>query len=165
MREWELINQINKYGHVSMCLDRLHLSDFSLEERIKKAKNIAGERLIIQADGYPMSGGEDDFNTTLQAVSIADVINKRFNKKIDRKKGKQFYKKKNEINILLSGGTNSLTALLAKQNDVKFQGVSIGTFARKIVKEYISDPDFYNNPEIINKAVKVAKALVDANIN
>ena len=164
IKEWKLINEINREGHVSMCLDRLHLSDFSLEERIKKAKDVSGERLIIQADGYPMSGGEDDFNTTLQAVAIADVINKRFNKKIDRKNNKNVYKNKNEINILISGGTNSLTASLAKQNDVRFQGVSIGTFARKIVKEYISQKDFYENSELIHKAVDRAKDLVWSNI-
>jgi ferredoxin len=164
MREWELINKINPNGHISMCLDRLHLSDFSLEERIKKAKEIAGNRLIIQADGYPMSGGEDDFNTTLQAVAIADVINKRFNKKIDRKSNIQIYKKKSDINILLSGGTNSLTAKLAKQNDVRFQGVSIGTFARKIVKPYIKSNDFFENEQLIKLAVSKAKELVEANI-
>ena len=142
MQEWQLINQINTEGHLSMCLDRLHLSDFSLEERIKKARDISGNRLIIQADGYPMSGGEDDFNTTLQAVAIADVINKRFNKKI-----------------------NSLTASLARQNDVRFQGVSIGTFARKIVKEYIIQKNFYDNRLLIDNAVKRAKKLVDDNIS
>lgn len=165
MKEWELINRLNPKNHISMCLDRLHLSDFALEERIKKAKDIAGERLIIQADGYPMSGGEDDFNTTLQAVAIADVINKRFNKKIDRKNNKYIYKKNPDINILLSGGTNSLTSKLASQNNVKFQGVSIGTFARKIVKEYIDKPDFLDNQYLINQAVLKAKQLVEANIN
>ena len=74
------------------------------------------------------------------------------------------YKKKNEINILMSGGTNSLSAKLAKQNDVKFQGVSIGTFARKIIKEYIELPDFYNNTEIIKKAYLIAKDLVINNV-
>lgn len=165
IKEWELINKINPNNHISMCLDRLHLSDFALEERIKKAKDIAGERLIIQADGYPMSGGEDDFNTTLQAVAIADIINKRFNKKIDRKRNIQVYKKQQEINILLSGGTNSLTAKLAKQNDVKFQGVSIGTFARKIVKPFIQDKNFLNDKYLIDSAVKKAEELVRANIN
>lgn len=165
MKEWELINKLNPYNHISMCLDRLHLSDFELEERIKKAKDIAGDRLIIQADGYPMSGGEDDFNTTLQAVAIADVINKRFNKKIDRKNNKHIYKKIPDVNILLSGGTNSLTSKLAIQNNVKFQGISIGTFARKIVKSYIDQEDFFKNPILINQAVSIAKSLVDASIN
>lgn len=164
MREWEIINKVSPKNHLSMCLDRLHLSDFALEERIKKAKEISGERLIIQADGYPMSGVEDDFNTTLQAIATTDVINKRFNKKPDNKTGKMIYKSKNEINILISGGTNSLTTALARQNNVKFQGVSIGTYARKIVKDIINQPDFYTNREIIRQGYLRAKKLVDANI-
>ena len=34
-----------------MCLDRNHLSNDALIERIETAKEIAGDRLIIQADG------------------------------------------------------------------------------------------------------------------
>ena len=164
MKEWEIINQVNKYNHVSMCLDRLHLSNFALEERVKKAKEISGDRLIIQADGYPMSGGEDDFNTTLQAIAITDVINKKFNKYMDNQAMKTVYKNKNEINILVSGGTNSLTAELARQNDVRFQGISIGTYARKIVKDYLSHPDFYNDLNVIKGAYRVAKELVTASV-
>ena len=72
--EWQMINEVLTDNYVSMCLDRLHLSDFKLEKRIQKAKDISKDRLIIQADGVPMSGGNDDFNTTLQAVAIADII-------------------------------------------------------------------------------------------
>ena len=57
-----------------MCLDRLNLGNLNLERRISEAQKISQDRLIIQADGYPMSGGENDYNTTLQAVSCADVI-------------------------------------------------------------------------------------------
>lgn len=159
--EWSLINKINSKNYVSMCLDRQHLSDFQLEERIKKAKSISGERLIIQADGIPMSGGEDDFNTTLQAVAIADIINKRFNKKIDKKLKKQVYKEHTELNILLSGGTNSFTTQLAIQSDVRYQGVSIGTFARNLVKPYLAKEDFYTNYENLEKAVFVARNLIN----
>ena len=67
---------------ISMCLDRKHLSNETLIDRIKAAHEIADDRLIIQADGIPMSGGVDDFNTTLQAVSIADLINKDLKIKI-----------------------------------------------------------------------------------
>ncbi len=164
MEEWELINEVNTDGHNSMCLDRLHLSDFALETRIIKAKQVAGERLIIQADGYPMSGGKDDYNTTLQAVAIADVINKRFNKLKDKKTKKSLYKPKQEINILLSGGTNSLTTELADQCDVKWQGSSIGTFARNLVKEIISSDNFYEDLDLIHEGYLRAKKIVESNI-
>ena len=54
-----------------------------MENRIKLAKDLVKDRLIIQADGYPMSGGEDNFNTTLQAVATADVVNKAFNMRLN----------------------------------------------------------------------------------
>ena len=164
MKEWQMISDVNPDNHISMCLDRLHLSNFAFENRVEKAKEIAGDRLIIQSDGYPMSGGEDDYNTTLQAIATADILNKRFNMKLRKKTNTLIYKKKIEVNQLLSGGTNSLTAVLAKQAGVKFQGASLGTFARQIVKEVVDSDDFYNNQELINKGFSIAKQLVEANI-
>jgi len=164
MQEWQLVSDINPNGHISMCLDRLHLSNFAFEHRVEKAKEIAGDRLIIQSDGYPMSGGEDDFNTTLQAIATADVLNKRFNMKLRKSKNVLIYKKKNEVNQLLSGGTNSLTAVLADQAGVKFQGASLGTFARKIVKEVVDNENFYDDIDSIKKGYLIAKKLVVANI-
>jgi hypothetical protein len=94
MEEWKMVSEVCSDGHISMCLDRLHLSNFAFEKRIEKAKEIAKERLIIQSDGYPMSGGEDDYNTTLQAVSTADILNKKFNMKLRKSKNILIYKKK-----------------------------------------------------------------------
>jgi len=164
MDEWKIVCNANPNGHVSMCLDRLHLSNFAFENRVEKAKAIAGDRLIIQSDGYPMSGGADDFNTTLQAISTADVLNKKFNMYIDKKEKKLKYKKKIEVNQLLSGGTNSLTAVLADQCGVKFQGVSLGTFARKLVKDIINNDNFYENMELIKQGYLIAKKLVVENV-
>lgn len=164
MDEWKTVCDCNPNGHVSMCLDRLHLSNFAFEERVRKAKEIAGERLIIQSDGYPMSGGEDDYNTTLQAIATADVLNKKFNMVIDKKTKILKYKAVNEVNQLLSGGTNSLTAVLADQCGVRFQGASLGTFARKLVKEVIKNDAFYDDPELIRQGYTIAKKLVEDNI-
>jgi hypothetical protein len=110
-----------------------------------------------------MSGGEDDFNTTLQAIATADVLNKRFNMKLRKRTNTLIYKKINEVDQLLSGGTNSLTAELAKQTGVKFQGASLGTFARQIVKEIVEDKNFYNK-DLISKGYLIAKELVVANV-
>jgi hypothetical protein len=86
LKEWEMIININPNNFNSMCLDRLHLGNFNLENRIEKVLNLSKNKVIIQADGYPMSGGQDDYNTTLQAVSCADVINKKFNMFQNKKK-------------------------------------------------------------------------------
>jgi 4-hydroxy 2-oxovalerate aldolase len=160
MDEWKMVSEVCPDGHISMCLDRLHLSNFAFENRIQKAKNIAKERLIIQSDGYPMSGGEDDYNTTLQAVATADILNKKFNMTLRKRNNTLIYKKINEVNQLISGGTNSLTAKLAKQSGVRFQGASLGTFARQIVKEIIENENFYSDKKLIKKGYLIAKDLV-----
>ena len=164
MDEWALVNAINVNGHNSMCLDRLHLSNFAFEERVRKAKEIAGDRLIIQSDGYPMSGGQDDFNTTLQAIATADVLNKAFNMKIRKSNNTLIYKREIVVKQLLSGGTNSLTANLAEQSNVKWQGVSLGTFARNIIKEELATPNFFDSDGAITAALDKASKLVRANI-
>lgn len=155
MEEWTVVAESQPNNFISMCLDRHHLSNVHLIDRIRQAKKIAGERLIIQADGVPMSGGTDDFNTTLQAIAIAEVIDKDLIKRERDFSG---------LPILLSGGTNSYTGELARMCRVPFSGVSIGTHARKIVKPFIESPDFEDNPELIGKAVTVAHDLIARNL-
>ena len=151
MKEWALVNKIQPNHFVSMCLDRKHLSNTHLIDRIRKAANMAGDRLIIQADGVPMSGGSDDYNTTLQAIAIADVIQKNLIEKDS---------KFQNLNILLSGGTNSYTSKMAKLCNIYFNGVAIGTHARKIVREYLSNDNFYKDFKNLSAAISIAKKLV-----
>lgn len=155
MREWQTISDAQPDNFISMCLDRFHLSNTHLIERIRQAFEIAGDRLIIQADGVPMSGGSDDFNTTLQAIAIADIINKDLIKK-DRK-----YMK---LPILLSGGTNSKTREMAELCDIPFSGVSIGTYARKLVKKYVENINFDNDLKGLGKAVEIAENLINRSV-
>ena len=51
--EWKIVSQCVPNGMISMCIDRKHLSNDSLIEEIEYAKEIADDRLIIQADGIP----------------------------------------------------------------------------------------------------------------
>jgi ferredoxin len=178
MEEWKLVNEINPTNFNSMCLDRLNLGNLNLEYRIEEAQKISGDKLIIQADGYPMSGGENDFNTTLQAVSCADVINKKFNMRVDKKTtktgpgkakltSKRVYRPSNHktgVYIILSGGTNALSKQLAEQCEVRCNGVAIGTYARDIIEDFVSHPDFYENFNIIKEAYLIAHELVKLNI-
>ena len=101
MKEWKVVAESVPNGMISMCLDRKHLSNDMLIERIISAQEIADDRLIIQADGIPMSGGTDDFNTTLQAVSIADFLNKELKEKIKFLKICQYLSQ--EVQILIQG--------------------------------------------------------------
>lgn len=152
--EWKVVCENMPNGMVSMCLDRYHMTNVHLIDRIKMAKDIAGDRLIIQADGIPMSGGTDDFNTTLQAVSIADIVNKELVKK---------ELKFRKLPILISGGTNTHTGELARQCGVDFAGITIGTHARKIVGNQLTAA-FEGSQIELNNAVKAARNLIVRNI-
>jgi hypothetical protein len=176
MEEWKLINKINPHNFNSMCLDRLNLGNLNLEHRIEEAVDIAPDRVIIQADGYPMSGGENDFNTTMQAVACADVINKKFNMRKDPKRktvagkatrsSKKAYRPLRNpkvIPILLSGGTNSLSRELSEKCGVRCNGIAIGTFARDIVEEFTQCEDFYENIDTIRCAYEAARNLINKN--
>jgi Fe-S-cluster-containing dehydrogenase component len=152
MEEWQVVSDSQPNNYVSMCLDRYHLTNNHLVGRIRMAKDIAGDRLIIQADGVPMSGGSDDLNTTLQAVAIADVIQKDLIKKD---------KKFKNLPILLSGGTNSYTGELANSAGITFSGISMGTHARKIVKEFIDHPGLEQDLNVLCSSVRIAQELVN----
>ncbi|OGC08503.1 hypothetical protein A2230_08285 [candidate division WOR-1 bacterium RIFOXYA2_FULL_36_21] len=148
MQDWKLVNKYLKNNYISMCLDRSQLSDIHLLKRIKDALAFAPDRMIIQADGVPMSGGSDDYNTTLQAVAISDIVRKS----------------KLPVIILASGGTNSRTGELCHLCGVKVNGVSIGTYARKLVAEFINHKDFDSDLRILKKGLVIAKKLVDQNL-
>ena len=154
MKEWAVVSDSVPNGLISMCLDRNHLCNDDLIERIEAAKEIAGDRLIIQADGIPMSGGKDDFNTTLQAVSIAEVINKRL---------KNRYESFKNLPILISGGTNSYTGNLARQLKVEFNGITIGTHARKVISNFKEFPEEISNDNLLN-AIDKSKKLILQNL-
>lgn len=106
----------NSDALLSLCLDRKYYSNNDIENLIRNVIKInKSTNFIIQADGVPMSGGDDSFSSTLQAVAMAHLVQKF------------------GTYILISGGTNSKTALLADMCGINFHGVSVGSFARKIV--------------------------------
>lgn len=145
VEKWDYINSIFD-GMLSICTARGRLSEEKMIEQIKQMiKNRKPYTTIVQADGYPMSGGSDDYKTTLQAVATAEIVQ---NEKLP-------------VYIMLSGGTNSKTAELAKMCGINYNGIAIGTYARKIVSRYIEREDFLRNEYVFNEALKIAKALVN----
>lgn len=144
--KWAYINEIFD-GMLSICTARGKLSDEKMVSRIKEMiSNRKPYSTIIQADGFPMSGSNDDYKTTLQAVATAELVQ---NEKIP-------------VYIMLSGGTNSKTAELAKLCGINYHGIAVGTYARKIVKKYIEREDFLTNQRIFNEALELAKNLVNS---
>ncbi len=133
-------------GILSICIDRSKLGNEKLLKRVKRMLQVRqDDTTIIQADGAPMSGGKDDYKTTLQTVATAEI----------------FQDEDLPVFILLSGGTNSKSTELAKQCGISAHGVAIGSYARKIVREYLDREDFLTNKEAFNKALVIAKKLVD----
>lgn len=144
--KWAYINEVFD-GMLSICTARGKLSDEKMILRIKEMiSNREPFTTIIQADGFPMSGSNDDYKTTLQAVATAELVQ---NEKIP-------------VYIMLSGGTNSKTCELANLCGINYHGIAVGTYARKIVKKYIEREDFLKNERIFNEAVKVARELVNS---
>jgi len=136
-------------GILSVCLDRSCLGDKQLVNRIRKfIKNRKEYTTIVQADGAPMSGAKDDNNTTLQTIATADIVQKS----------------KLPVWILMSGGTNSKTTKLARLFNVQVNGISLGSYARKIVREELKEENFFTNKIIFNRAYLKAKKLVDASL-
>lgn len=144
--KWEYINK-NFDGMLSICTSRGKLSDEGLINRIKKMiKDKQPYSIIIQADGFPMSGGDDDYKSTLQAVATAQIVQ---NEKLP-------------VYLMLSGGTNTKTTELAKMCEIQYNGVAVGSYARKIVKRYTARSDFWTNQRVIEYALEVAKPLADS---
>ena len=148
LAKWEDINKLYN-GVLSISVSRKNMSDDEIIPLLESMlQNKQDYSVIVQADGNPMSGGTDDYNTTLQSIACADVVQKS----------------KLPVYILLSGGTNSKTTEFARMCNIDAKGVAIGSFARKLVKEYIKREDFFENEEIINKALSCAKNLVDISL-
>lgn len=144
--KWTYINSVYN-GLLSICISRVNLGDKALVNRIS---NMISTRkpytTIIQADGFPMSGGKDDYKSTLQAVATAEIVNNA---------GLPIY-------LILSGGTNSKTTELAKICAISYNGVAVGSYARKIVRDFIEKEDFWSNQDVIDGALEVIKPLIDS---
>ena len=144
--KWKYIND-NFEGLLSICTSRGQLSDEAMVKRIEKMlENRKPYSTIVQSDGFPMSGGDDNYKSTLQAVATGEIVQ---NAKLP-------------VYLILSGGTNAKTTELAKMCDISYHGVAVGSYARKIVRRYVERPDFWTNPVVVNSALEIAKPLIDS---
>lgn len=144
--QWdELCSQ--DYEMLSICIGRKAFSDEKIAELLKKMVTKRPPcTVIIQADGNPMTGGEDDFETTLPAVETG-----------------MFIKSLNlPVYLILSGGTNSKTAQLCKEKRLEVDGIAFGSYARKMVRKYIEREDFFENKTLFDEACSVAQKLLNS---
>lgn len=144
--KWEFLCS-NFDGLLSISVNHSIFSAVDLISQLKKMLSVRKPySTIIQADGIPMSGNNDEYRTTLQAVAMADFI--------ERADLKTY--------IHVSGGTNSKTRELIDKFKININGISIGTYARKVVKDYINEPDFLVNKEKFNKALLIARSIIQS---
>ena len=104
------------------------------------------QRILDKIKEY--GGNNDELSTTLQAVATAQM----------------FQKANLPAYIMISGGTNTKTTLLAKQCGIKANCLAVGSYARKIVSEYLKIENLLENKEALKKAVKIAKSLIDISL-
>ena len=145
MKKWL---QINEYfdGMLCISIDRSELGDKKLKDRVKKMLGIRKPyTTIIQADGIAMSGSDDEYGTTLQAVATAQL----------------FQNAQLPAYIMMSGGTNTKSLELASMCNVHPHCLAVGSYARKIVKDYLKAEDLFENPDKMAQAVNIAKYLVN----
>ena len=146
--KWKKIN--NSFdGMLCVSVDRSLLGDKKLIQRVS---NLLASRkpytTIIQADGIAMSGNDDEYGTTLQAVATAQL----------------FKNAKLPAYIMMSGGTNTKSTELAKKCGIQPHCVAVGSYARKIIKEYLEQKDILQNETNLEKAVAIAKSLINVTL-
>lgn len=146
--KWEIINKLFD-GMLCISLDRSGLGDKKLLARVERMlKDREPYTTIIQADGIAMSGNDDEYGTTLQAVATAQL----------------FQNAKLPLYIMMSGGTNTKSTELAKLCKVSPHCLAVGSYARKIVKKYLAMDDIINNEKMLSEAVNIAKSLIDVSL-
>ena len=147
-KKWQ---QIMDYfdGMLCISIDRSALGDVKLKQRVERMLSKRKPyTTIIQADGIAMSGSNDEFGTTLQSVATAQL----------------FQNAKMPAYIMMSGGTNTKSTELAKMCGVRPNCLAVGSYARKIIKDYLVQDDILTNEKSMAEVVKIAKKLIDVSL-
>lgn len=134
IKNWKYILK-NFACQKSICIDRSKYGNEKQLELIKELISMNPDRTIIQADGVAMSGSSN-LSSTLQAVAHAQLYNDL------------------DAEIFISGGTNIYTKKLAQDMDIRFSGITIGSFARNVLKDTIEID--------MAKTLEIARGIVDS---
>ncbi|MEI8377953.1 MAG: LdpA C-terminal domain-containing domain [bacterium] len=142
--KWEWLNK-NFDGILSVSIGSSKLKEVEVIAILDKLlKTRPPYTTIIQADGTPMSADKNDFATTQKCIETGLLIQK------------QNYK----AYLNLAGGTNLKTATLSQEKSLNFDGIALGTFARKAVDNYIFDDNFWNDENLQQEAINIAKKII-----
>lgn len=124
-------------GPLSVHINRRACGDKELLETLHTLiDHRAPWTTMIQADGMSMRGG-DGMNTTLQAIAIMQII---------AAENLPAY-------TIASGGTNEHTTHYMKKFGIPFGGVAYGTYARTLVRDFLSKEDPFSNQEAVRATI------------
>ena len=145
-----IVKEVFNFKPISINISRDKFSNSNIIEQIKYFRSNITQNIIIEVDGSEESSLHD-YNATLQSVSTADILHKQLLKK------EIAFRK---IPILLSGGTNSLTCKLAKECNVKFNGITFGNYAKVDFEEFSKAHSINNDLEIKNYINKIKNLIL-----
>ncbi len=144
------IKEVFNSEPISINISRDKFSNASIIELIKYFRSNIQKDIIIEVDGSE-ENNKNDFNTTLQSVSTADILHKQLLKK------EIAFRK---IPILLSGGTNPLTCELARECNVNFNGITFGNYAKIDFIKFIKTHSIKNDLELKNYIKKIKNLTI-----
>lgn len=149
--ENKIKNLVKGISLISFSIGSELLTDIEIAEAANLCYKVAGKGIILQCDGKPMSGGIEPFknnghNIDNACISVAKIIQKQ----------------NLPVYLQLSGGTTELTYSNALKANVNINGVAIGSYARKILKSYLTSLDIFTNKEALCRALETAKMLVNS---
>lgn len=134
IQKWEQLLE-NFSCQKSIAVERNKFGDEKLLKLVKKLDKMNPQKTIIEA--YDTSPNPCDTPAgTLQAIAHAQIYEKL------------------GLPVFISGETNSFTKDFADKFDVKYSGISMNTYARKIIEKALSASDY-------ELAVRIAKKLVE----
>ena len=120
----------------SICIDRSKYGNIELLKLVRALISKNPEKTIIQADGVPMSGSKGALST-LQALAHAQLYQNL------------------DAHIFISGGTNEETGRLAREFGLRYEGITIGSYARSAVKNLSREEKIKTAKKIVKSAILV----------
>ncbi len=154
----EIKDLVNKLDLISFSIGSELLSDENIKAAAYLCYRLAGEGIILQCDGIPMSGGgekiyrnmkngnnvgKDASTMDSKCLHVANIIQKE----------------NLPVYLQISGGTNQDSFSRAIELGININGVAIGSYARKQLMPYLDD---LNDENKLQNAVRIAKDLVQS---
>ncbi len=145
---------VNKLDLISFSIGSELLSDENIKAAAYLCYRLAGEGIILQCDGIPMSGGVENIYRNIKNGNNAGTMDSKclHVANIIQKENLPVY-------LQISGGTNQDSFSRAIELGININGVAIGSYARKQLMPYLNDLKDENK---LQNAVRIAKDLVQS---